>query len=83
MRPIAIPELYRSLHTYLVQRIPDDCDTRLTNLILLMMGMFQAGHVQLNLVARKTPVWAKKLGIVKRFERFLNNAAVRVPVRCI
>jgi hypothetical protein len=42
------------------------------------MGMFQSGSVQLKLVARKTPVRAKKLSIVKRFERFLNNAAVRV-----
>jgi hypothetical protein len=78
MPTLAIPELYRSLHRYLVQRIPDECDTRLTNLIWLMMGMFQAGSVQLNLVVRKTPVRAKKLSIVKRFERFLNNAAVRV-----
>jgi Transposase DDE domain len=74
----AIPELYRSLHTYLVQTIPDECDSRLTNLILLMMGLFQSRSVQLNLVARKTPIRAKKLSIVKRFERFLNNAAVRV-----
>lgn len=73
-----IPEMYRSLHAYLLQRIPDDCDTRLTNLIYLMMGMFQARSVQLNLVARKTPVRAKKLSLVKRFGRFLNNAAVRV-----
>jgi hypothetical protein len=78
MPPLTIPELYRSLHRYLVQRIPDECDTRLTNLIWLMMGMFQSSSVQLNLVARKTPVRAKKLSIVKRFERFLNNAAVRV-----
>ncbi len=74
----AIPELYRSLHAYLVQTIPDDCDSRLTNLIMLMMGLFQSRSVQLHLVARKTPVRAKKLSIVKRFERFLNNAAVRV-----
>jgi hypothetical protein len=78
MPTIAIPELYRSLHGYLVQRIPDKSDTRLTNLIWLMMGIFQSGSVQLNLVARKTPIRAKKLSIVKRFERFLNNAAVRV-----
>jgi hypothetical protein len=78
MPTLAIPELYRSLHTYLLQRIPDDCDTRLTNLILLMMGMFQSGSVQLNLIARKTPVRAQKLSLVKRFERFLKNPAVRV-----
>jgi len=74
----AIPEMYRSLHAYLGQTIPDECDSRLTNLILLMMGLFQSRSVQLNLVARKTPVRAQKLSIVKRFERFLNNAAVRV-----
>jgi hypothetical protein len=61
-----------------MQRIPDECDTRLTNLIYLMMGMFQSRSVQLDLVARKTPVRAKKLSLVKRLGRFLNNAAVRV-----
>jgi hypothetical protein len=78
MRSVPIPELYRSLHSYLLQRIPDDCDTRLTNLIYLMMGMFQSRSIQLNLMARKTPIRAKKLSIVKRFERFLNNPGVRV-----
>jgi len=42
MRTIAIPALYRSLHGYLMQRIPDDCESRLTNMIWLMMGIFQA-----------------------------------------
>lgn len=78
MLTMPIPELYRSLHTYLLQRIPDECDTRLADLIYLMMGIFQARSVQLDLVARKTPVRAKKLSLVKRFGRFLNNAAVRV-----
>ena len=78
MRSVPIPELYRSLHSYLLQRIPDDCDTRLTNLIYLMMGMFQSRSIQLNLIARKTPIRAKKLSIVKRFERFLKNPGVRV-----
>lgn len=78
MPSVPIPQLYRSLHTYLLQRIPDDCDTRLTNLIFLMMGLFQARNVQLNLVARKTPIRAQKLSIVKRLTRFLDNPAVRV-----
>ena len=78
MPSVAIPHLYRSLHTYLLQRIPDDCDTRLTNLIYLMMGIFQSGSVQLNLIARKTPIRAKKLSIVKRLARFLDNPQVRV-----
>lgn len=78
MSTIAIPALYRSLHEYLVQRIPDECDSRLTNLIMLMIGMFQARSVQMNLAARKVPIRAKKLSIVRRFERFLKNGAVRV-----
>ena len=78
MPTIAIPALYRSLHEYLMQRIPDECDSRLTNMIWLMMGIFQARSVQLNLAARKVPIRAKQLNIVKRFGRFLNNAALRV-----
>jgi hypothetical protein len=78
MPSVPIPQLYRSLHSYLLQRIPDDCDTRLANLIFLMMGLFQSRSVQLNLIARKTPLRAKKLSIVKRLTRFLDNPAVRV-----
>ena len=78
MRSLPIPQLYRSLHLYLLQCIPDDCDTRLANLIYLMMGIFQSRSVHLHIVARKTPIRAKKLSIVKRFQRFLENPAVRV-----
>ena len=77
MPSVTIPHLYRSLHSYLLQRIPDDCDSRLTNLIFLMMGIIQSRSVQLNLVARKTPIRAKKLSIVKRLSRFLDNPAVQ------
>src|SRR5260221_12462267 len=78
MRNIAIPRLYSSFHEYVMQRIPDECETRSMNLIWLMLGVFQSRSVQLNLVARKVPVRAKKLSLVKRFGRFLDNAAVRV-----
>ena len=78
MKTIAIPALYRSLHEYLMQRIPDECESRLTNLIWLMMGIFQARSVQLKLAARKVPIRAKQLSIVKRFGRFVNNGQVRV-----
>jgi hypothetical protein len=73
-----IPQLYRSLQAYLMQRIPDECETRMTNLIFLMMGIFQSRSVQLNLAARKTPIRAQKLSIVKRLSRFLDNGAVQV-----
>jgi hypothetical protein len=78
MPSVTIPHLYRSLHGYLLQRIPDDCDTRLANMIFLMMGIFQSRSVQLNLIARKTPIRAKKLSIVKRLARFLDNPQVGV-----
>lgn len=78
MRSMAIPELYKRLYEYVMPRLVDDCDSRLTNLIWLMMGIFQSRSVQLNLVARKVPVRAKKLSLVKRFGRFLNNGEVRV-----
>lgn len=78
MPTLAIPELYRSLHQYLMQRIPDECDSRLTNLILIMMGIFQGRSVQLDHIARKTPVRAKKHSLVRRFQRWLTNPAVRV-----
>jgi Transposase DDE domain len=78
MRSVPIPERYRSLHRYLLPHIPDNCDTRLANLIYLMMGIFQSRSVHLNLIARKTPIRAKKLSIVKRLTRFLNNPQVQV-----
>ncbi len=73
MPTIAIPALYRSLHEYLMQRLPDDCESRLTNLIWLMMGVFQGRSVQLNLAARKVPIRAKKLSIVNGERMKLSN----------
>lgn len=61
-----------------MQHIPDDCDTRLTNLIYLMMGILKGASVQLPLIARSIPLRSQKWSIVKRFERFLQNRAVRV-----
>jgi Transposase DDE domain len=75
---MTIPQLYRSLHSYLLQRIPDDCDSRLTNLIFLMSGIFLSRSVQLDVVARKVPVRAQKLSIARRLRRFLGNPAVQV-----
>src|SRR5258708_11122430 len=78
MRSIPIPKFYGIWHTRLLQEVPDECDSRLENLIWLMMGIYLAGSVQLDLIARKVPIRAKKQSIVKRLHRFLDNAAVRV-----
>lgn len=78
MPSLSIPALYRSLYSFALQSIEDECDSRVTNLVWLMFGMFQARSVQLNLIARKLPIHAKKLSVVQRLTRFVSNKAVRV-----
>jgi hypothetical protein len=72
-----LPQLYSSLRHFIRQTLPDDCPTRLTNLVWMLGGLFLSRSVQLNLIARKIPVRAKKLSTVKRFSRFLDNPAVK------
>jgi len=74
----SIPRLDCNLHAILMQRIPDECETRLSNLLWLMMGICLSGSVHLNIVARKVPLRAQKLSLVQRFRRFLGNGAVQV-----
>jgi len=69
-------QLYSKWREWLMQLIPDQCETRLTNLILLMMGLYLSKSVHLNLIAGKLPIRAKKLSLVKRLSRFLENEAV-------
>lgn len=64
----------------LVQLIPDTCATRLTNLALLIVGIFESQSVYLSVAARKLPIRAKKLSLARRLERFVDNAAVDVEV---
>ena len=78
MSSIGLPQLYSSLHTFILQTLPDSCDTRLANLLFMMRGLFLARSVQLDHIARKMPSRAKKLSSVKRFRRFLDNPLVRV-----
>jgi hypothetical protein len=73
MTSIGLPQLYSSLHTFILQTLPDSCDTRLANLLFMMRGLFLARSVQLDHIARKMPSRAKKLSSVKRFRRFLDN----------
>lgn len=70
--------LYRTWRQRLAQLAPDTCRSRLTNMLLLVVGMFKARSVHLSLIARKLPVRAKKLSLDKRLRRFLSNRAVRV-----
>lgn len=78
MRSVSIPQLYSNLYRRLVQVIPDGCDSRITNLALLMMGIVRGQSVQAGKIAAHMPICAKKQSLIRRLERFLDNGAVRV-----
>lgn len=69
---------YGKWQAMLKQLIPDNCQSRLTNLVLLMVGIFESQSVYLSVLARHIPIRARKLSLARRFERFLNNEAVQV-----
>lgn len=70
--------LYGIWKQRLEQLLPEDCPTRLMNMLWLMMGMYQAQTVYLTQIARKLPLRAQKLSLDKRLRRFLANTAVDV-----
>lgn len=83
----ASQRIYRSVYLALVQLLPKECDSRLTNMAFLMMGMLGAHSVQTGRLAAYIPLHIKELSIVRRMERFLDNGAVRVrswyePIAC-
>src|SRR5437868_6612141 len=67
-----------SLYSRLIQVLPESCDSRVTNMALLMMGIVKGHSVQVGKIAAHVPVRAKKQSLVRRLERFLDNGAVRV-----
>lgn len=69
---------YGKWQRMLKQLIPDTCSSRLSNLVLLIVGIFESQSVHLSVIARKLPIRAKKLSLAKRLERFVANAAVEV-----
>src|SRR5258708_13975267 len=80
MRHIPPPQLYRSLYGRLIKLLPQECDSRVTNMVYLMMGIFLAKKVQTGVMATKVPLRVKRPSIIRRLERFLDNGAVRVRV---
>ena len=71
-------QLYRSLYERVIEILPDEVASRLTNLVYLMMGIYLARKVQTGLIAGKIPLRIKRVSIIRRLERFLDNGAVRV-----
>lgn len=70
--------VYSSVYLALVQLLPKEIDSRLTNMALLMVGIFGSRSVQTGRLAANVPLHIKKQSIVRRLERFLDNGAVRV-----
>jgi hypothetical protein len=69
---------YGKWQRMLKQLIRDNCKSRLSNRVLLLVGIFESKRVHLSVIARKLPIRSKKLSLAKRFERFMDNAAVEV-----
>ncbi len=61
MRHIPPPPLYGSLYERLVELLPNEVDSRLTNLIYVMMGIFLSKSVQTGRMASKVPVASKRV----------------------
>lgn len=75
---LSTSELYRVWCKRLAELSPDGCQSRILNMLFLVVGLFKARSVHLSLVARKVPIRAKKLSLDKRLRRFLDNGVMRV-----
>jgi hypothetical protein len=62
----------------LAQVLPQEVDSRLTNMAFLMMGIFGARSVLTGRLAAHSPVQVKKPSLVRRMEGDLDNGGVRV-----
>ncbi len=78
MRRQPIQRLYGSLYLTWVQLLPEECDSRVMKMAFLRMGLLGSGSVQTGRLAAYMPIAIKKLRIVRRMERFLDNGAMRV-----
>lgn len=54
------------------------CDSQVTNMVWLIVGLYWGRSVHLTHIARKLPIRAKKLSLERRLRRFLDNHRVRV-----
>jgi len=61
-----------------VELVPNEIDSRVTNLVYLMVGVFLARSVQTGRLASYVPLRVKRVSIVRRMERFLANPGVLV-----
>ena len=71
-------QLYHAWIPRIRELRPGQRITQVRNFALLMYGIYQSRSVYLSRIAGKVPGKAKLPSTVKRFERFLSNAAIRV-----
>ena len=71
-------QLYHTWIQQISELRPDQRITQTRNFVLLMYGIYQSRSVYLSRIAGKIPGKAKLQSTVKRFDRFLNNPAIRV-----
>ena len=75
---LRVSEVYRIWQKRVTQLSPDECKSRMKNMLLLIVGMYKAESVHLSKIARKLPIRAKKLSLTRRLRRFLDNGSVNV-----
>ena len=75
---MSINRLYDTWFRQIEQLRPGEHRARLRNFVWLLVGIYSSRAVQLHRVASKIPAAAKQLSLVRRLERLLDNAAIRV-----
>ena len=75
---MSITQLHDSWYKKVEQLWPDHRATQRRMVLWMLIGMFQAGSVQLSKIAGEIPSQAKLTSITRRLERFLGNANIRV-----
>ncbi len=71
-------DLYHRWITVLMQLSPDGCGTRVTNLALLIVGLYHGGRVYASAIVRTWESRAKQTSLTRRLSRFLANPAIHV-----
>jgi len=75
---MSINHLYHTSSQQLRQLRPSERITRVRTFAWLLSGIMRSKSVQLSQIALKIPGRAKQLSIVRRLERLLDTAALRV-----
>src|SRR5258708_37137607 len=78
MQTMVIARLYSILLERVLPLVDKWCDSQVTNMVYLMMGLYKGRSVHLTRIASKVPSGARKLSTAERLRRFLSNEAIQV-----